>query len=68
MIGPGVGVWGPNPTALNFSIEQGRLEQSSLPVGKLEAKSPEAKLDWARSGCAGGQKPPLYGLRFAREN
>jgi len=38
--GPEVGVRGPNPT--DFSIlrlEHGRLGQSSLPVGKLEAKS-----------------------------
>jgi len=32
-------------TALNFTIEHGRLGQSSLPVGRLEAKSSDAKKD-----------------------
>ena len=32
-------------TALNFTIEHGRLGQPSLPVGRLEAKSSDAKKD-----------------------
>jgi len=54
-------VWGPNPTAFSIlGFEHGRLGQSSLPVGMLEAKSSEAKKDWARGVCPGASfGPPL---------
>jgi len=56
-----VGVRGPNPTAFSIlRLEHGRLGQSSLPVGMLEAKSSEAKKNWARGGFAGASfGPPL---------
>ena len=54
-------------TAINFSIEHGRLGQSSLPVEKLEVKSSEAKEVWARGGCAGAlHLVPLYPETYAR--
>jgi len=54
-------VRGPNPTAIIIiRFEHGRLGQSSLPVCRLEAKSSDAKEDWARGGCAGASfGPPL---------
>ena len=60
-LGQGEGVRGSNPTAfIIIRFEHGRLGQSSLPVCRLEAKSSDAKEDWARGGCAWASfGPPL---------
>jgi hypothetical protein len=75
-IGPGAGLRGPHLVPLcpktyarsfpRVGIVRFRalaftaLNQPSLLVGKLEAKSSEAKEDWARGGCAGASfGPPL---------
>ena len=58
MIGPGVGVRGPNPTPLFSEL---RVCEDGVNPFK-----PEAKCDWARGGCAGVQFPRLGGKPFHR--
>ena len=51
MIGPGAGVWGPNPTLLISKVRV--CEDGVKPI------KPEAKCDWARGGCAGAKSHPF---------
>ena len=65
-IGPGVGVRGPNPTAINFSIEHGRLGQSSLPVFRLDANVQRRKRIGPGVGVRGPHLVPHCPKTYAR--
>ena len=49
MIGLGVGVRGPNPLEPRQEFGVNAAKQAR------EFKQPEAKIDWARGGCAGAK-------------
>jgi len=47
VIGPGAGVWGPNPKHSNLFFRV--CEDGVKPI------KPEARYDWARGGCLGAK-------------
>ena len=57
MIGPGVGVRGPNPTLL--------FSESPVLADGVSPSQPEAKCDWARGGCSGAKSNPFNSSRVS---